>query len=917
MGRIQTNIGLFTGFPIGDTVEKLMQLAARPRDMLVGRVEDLKDEKMAVMELSALLAGVQYAAAALGNEDLYQQRTVASSHADLLAAQLTGDPPRGTYQFTPIRMVQYQQLISSGFRSDTDPLGGGRLTFRFGDDVQRSVGLDTFGGGQGVPGGAIRVTDRSGASAQIDLSLAQTVDDVLQAISQNTAINVTAVAAGDRIQLIDNTGQAASNLKVEEVARGTTAASLGLAGIDAADAVAFGQDVLWLSEDLDLHLLNDGSGVLTDRVFDDIQYQLRDGTTGTIDLSPMIPGSSDVDAEATLGEILDAINSAEPGKLQVEIAPDGDRLVLTDLTEGAGSFTVQSLYESTALEDLGLAGPSVGGVITGRRILGGMKTVLLSSLSGGSGFGSLGSLTLTDRSGASGAVDLSGAETLDDVIEIINAAGVGIVARVNRARNGIELLDTTGASAGNLIVANADATATADKLGIAVDADVNSVNSGDLHLQVVAENTSLGDLNGGAGVARGRLTIRDSSGQQDELNLAGSNIQTVGDVIRAINRLDLQIRAKLNETGDGIRILDLAGGTGTLTVVEGSSTTAADLHLLGGAVEVDVDGQMTQVVDGSATYAVELGENDSLDDLRQKIDDLGAGVRASILYDGSGRPYRLALQSQQPGTAGRLVFDTSEIDLSLTETVRAQDALLAYGEAGSNVLISSSSNAFCDVVPGVRLEILQPSSTLVTITVDESHTNLVAGVQTMVDNYNRFRNKLRELTRYDAETDTRSVLTGDSAALRLDTDLSYLLSGRFRGAGPIQSLAEVGISLNDDGTLELDESKLQAKLEEDPQAVETFFSDEQFGLSARLEDLIERLSAEQSSLLAERLNALTRKIEQSQERIAFLNSRLDQQRERLYMQFYRMELAIGKMQSTLSAIEKIQPLAPLTARSES
>lgn len=1041
MGRIQLSTGLITGIKIEDTVEALMQLAARPRNLVSKRTQVLKQEQVAVSELAALLYTVQYTATNLDKDDLYDERTVQSSNASVLSATLTGDPPKGNYQFTTVRLAQYHQLLSSGFETDTGLIGGGTLTFRFGAHVERSLDLDAFGGGQGVARGMIRITDRSGASAEIDLSTVQTVDDVLEAINSNATIDVTAATNGDCIRLTDHTGQTVSNLKVQEIGGGTTAASLGLAGIDAAEDSADGQDVVWLTDDLELDLLNDGSGLLVDQVLDDIHYELSDGTSGDIDLSPR--SGAEVDEETTLGDVLDVINAAAPGKLKAEIAPDGDRLLLTDLTTGGETFTLQSLNDSSALKDLGLDGDSVDGVITGRRILGGVKTVLLSSMEGGQGLGELGTLALTDRSGASDTVDLSGAETLSDVIDLVNAAAVGIVAQVNQATKGIELVDTTGASAGNLIVANADATNTADKLAIAVDADVTSVDSGDLHLQIIAHNTELSDLNGEAGVARGKLTIYDTTGQHAQLDLANDGIQTVGDVIRTINGLGLQIQAELNETGDGIRIRDLAQGDGSLRVEEGNYTTAADLHLLGEAVEVEIDGQTTQVIDGSTTYVVELDDgtdqitNDtrldelnngdgvargsftivdtlgaeatldldatgiatvgglidainhfslaveaelnetgdgirirdlahgsktlqvlegdsttaedlhllgsveeidfegqttqvidgagayatvqSLGDLCEKINSLNAGVVATVLYDGSGKPYRLSLQSGQSGRAGELVVDTSAVDFTFQETARARDALLAFGEssaAGSGVLISSSSNTFENVISGIQLQVKQVSDTPVTVTVDTTDTTLVATVATMVDNYNRFRERLLELTEYNVESETRSILTGDSTALRLDTDLSYLLSGPFRGTGSIQSLAQLGVSFEDDGTLKFDQSSLKTGFAEDPEAVKSFFADAELGLSAKLGDLIERLSGEESSLLSERLKVLSAKIEDNEERIAFLNERLEAQRDRLYLDFYRMELAVAKLQSNLSVLDIIQPLTALTLSSD-
>ena len=85
---------------------------------------------------------------------------------------------------------------------------------------------------------------------------------------------------------------------------------------------------------MELDFLNDGNGVTRDPALPDIIYKLRDGTSGSIDLSPINTGSSSVDEEKTLGDIVDRINEAAPDKLRVEIAEDGKRLVIRDLTEG-------------------------------------------------------------------------------------------------------------------------------------------------------------------------------------------------------------------------------------------------------------------------------------------------------------------------------------------------------------------------------------------------------------------------------------------------------------------------------------------------------------------------------------------------------------------------------------------------------
>ena len=154
-----------------------------------------------------------------------------------------------------------------------------------------------------------------------------------------------------------------------------------------------------------------------------------------------------VPKEQTLGDVLATLNAVAPSKLRAELSGDGDRLVLTDLTTGGGTFQITAPNGSPALEQLGLSSRPPAGVITGRRLLAGLKTTLLASLDGGGRARHARRLDLTDRSGATTTVNLASAETLDDVVAAINAAAVDIEASVNDARNGIELTTPPAARA--------------------------------------------------------------------------------------------------------------------------------------------------------------------------------------------------------------------------------------------------------------------------------------------------------------------------------------------------------------------------------------------------------------------------------------------------------------------------------------
>ena len=932
MGRITTNIGLITGLPIADTVDKLILIEARPRELLVKRTERARAEQVAVTQLTALLIGVQSTAKKLAAAGNFNQRTLVSSNPEVLTARSTGETPLGTYQFTPLQLVQSHQLLSSGFASDTEPIGAGSVAFRFGGFLDEGVGLGLLGGGAGIDHGKIRITDRSGASAEIDLRFVKTVDEVLEAINSSTDLNVTAEAHGDAFRIRDNTGQTTSNLKIEEIGGGNTAASLGLADIDVDAAQVDGQDVLRLFGQLELDRLGDGGGVRFKSALPDLEVTFRDGSESLqIDFHrlPLLGDGGEESEEVeetpaeqprrerTLADVIATINEAAPERLRAEISADGDRIVLTDLTEDlGGQFTVNSAFGSKTIEDLGLSGAAVDGVLTGARLLGGLKTSLVSSLNGGAGFDELGALVITDRSGTSDTVDLAGAETVQQIIERINAVNVGVQARINDARNGIRLTDTTGQTASNLIIASADdGRDTAEALALASDAAVKQVNSGDLRLQVVSEATRLDALNGGSGVGSGSFRVFDAAGRSGFVNLAATGAKTVGDVITEINRLGLQIDARINDTGDGILIASTASGGGSIRVARAAGTTAADLRIEGESKPVEIAGNVKQVIDGATTFRLEIDAEDTLEDLVAKINGLGAGVLAAKVNDGSAvNPFRVSLLSARSGKAGELLFDTSQIDFSVEETAAARDARLLLGAATANssgVIVSSATNSFENVLPGISVDITDVSTSAVGVSVKSSNQNLLAGAKAFVEAYNALHTKLAELTRFDEVAQTAGVLLGDSSVLRVNAELSHLLSGRSFVSGSIRSLGEIGISLNETGKLNLDAEKLQAKFAQAPQDLELFFNDEQRGLAQQLQKTIDRLAGEGNSLLVNRAAALERRINTNLTKIEAFTDRLEVRRERLLLQFFRTETAIAKMQSNLDALAAIAPITPL------
>jgi flagellar hook-associated protein 2 len=904
MTRIQSSTGLITGIPIQETVDQLMAIASQPKTILTNRTRSLSNEKLAVTQLTSLLVAFQFETKQLAGDSVYNSRTVSTSDASL-SATIAADasPAVGNYLFTPVQTASAQQLLTQTFAHD-EAIGAGTLTFGNGGFVDQDISLAELNSGAGVTRGKIRVTDRSGATTIVDLSFARTVDDVLTAISENTEINVTATAVGDTFKLTDNSG-GSGNLKVQEVAGGKTAADLGLATIDTGLPTATGSDVFTLHTKSSLGQLNDGTGVQL-RTGNDLSISLADGTTVAVDL-----GSA-----KTLGDALTAINAASPTKFTASISSDGNRIELKDLTTGAGTFAVANVGTGTAADDLGLTKAAVADTITGRRLVSGLRDSLASSLKGGAGLGTLGHISITNRNNVTSDVNLSAAETLGQVVAAINSQAAGVTATINDARNGIQLTDTTGATLSNFIVANGDANNSATALGLIANTTVTKVNSGGLQRRQIGAATLLSSLKGGAGIDVGDFKITGTTGitRAVDLNQTGNVATTIGDVIARINALDgLGVEARINDRGDGIVLIDTADGTGKITVsAVGGHTTAADLRLLGTSVETDVNGDLKQVIDGTATATVTIDADDKLSDVVEKINALGRGVTASLLNDGTQQ--RLSISTDETGAGNQFLIDSSNTTLELQEITSGRDALIVYGSSGSGgVLVSSSTNEFKNVVDGVNLTVNDGSLKPVTVSVKATSSTVVNGVKEFVASYNSLRDTLAKATEFNADNLTTGILFGTNEALRVDSDLSQILTARFFGLGEFDSLAVVGITIDDKGKLKLDEAKLTAAFEKNPTALKKLFADKDRGFAARMDSSIEQLAGKNNSLLSARSDSLTKTIDGNNKRLEVMAARLDRQKERLLLQFYNIETTVSKLKSNLTALTSLQIIPPLTS----
>ncbi len=485
MGSIQLGTGLISGMDIQGTIEKLVSLQSGTLKNLKTRNEKYLLQQSYISQFTTLFSTSNYMIKNLTKTTVFDRRDVKSSNESVLGVSRNGNPPAGTHTFTPIRTASQHQILSSGVKSATEALGiTGNITVRYGRNLETNFELKNLNGGEGFARGQIRITDKSGDKATIDLRGATTMNDVLDAINNNTTISVRAEIDGDRLKLTDLSGQTDGKLIVQEVAGGTTAASLGLAGINTDSQSATGTQIVRLGLDLDLAALHDGNGFECNSFSEDLEITLADGTKATIDFSKftsatlkkdddgktvtdengkaVIDTPARHDDEITLGDLIKTITENETlkDKISITISSDGQRLEWKDLTykipteeddpdnpgekitvdKNKAKFSVKTLNGSSSLVSLGMvpsssasAVTSNNGTVTSTRIMGSLGSVLMSSLDGGAGIGftapngaEILKINVKDLTGKIATLefatdDVAKVETLEDYMKMVNA----------------------------------------------------------------------------------------------------------------------------------------------------------------------------------------------------------------------------------------------------------------------------------------------------------------------------------------------------------------------------------------------------------------------------------------------------------------------------------------------------------------
>ncbi len=431
-------------------------------------------------------------------------------------------------------------------------------------------------------------------------------------------------------------------------------------------------------------------------------------TLGTVEINEtgVVSFQVDLTQADSVGDVIDLIDQAAAdagSSVTASINAAGNGIGLTtggstlEVTESGEGMTARDLGMLTTGPLASVTGEDIQPAVTGWTQLQDLGGVALADLSAG---------FVINNGGRSGVINtsvLTGTDTVQDLLNLINTAELNVWAKLSDDGTGIDIVNrlsgcamTIGENGGN----------TAEALGI------RSMHAG----------TSLSALNRGQGVSGTagrtdfRIVARDGSSFEVDINDAdggldrnGDGFETLEDVLFAINEAaaaaGVGVSAGMAVDGNGIRLVDTTGVDGTLRVERMNLSYAVDdlgltgLEASGAGASVEVVGEDVNGIRAPGVFtalhdlheALLSGDQGEISAAGAQVEEMIAWVNRSLGEVGSrssALSARLSRTEEAVDATRKALSEVRDLDYAeaITRFQQAQTALQANLMAGSQTL---------------------------------------------------------------------------------------------------------------------------------------------------------------------------------------------------------------------------------------
>ncbi|MDN3236316.1 flagellar filament capping protein FliD [Pseudomonas sp. WAC2] len=321
-----------------------------------------------------------------------------------------------------------------------------------------------------------------------------------------------------------------------------------------------------------------------------------------------------------------------------------------------------------------------------------------------------------------------------------------------------------------------------------------------------------------------------------------------------------------------------------------------------------------------ASYDIDIPAGASLTGVRDAINQQlqTKGITANILSDANGS--RLVLSSTTTGAGTDLSISTQDSALSSFQvdgTVQTKDAngnlVSGFVDARpkdasftiDGLAMTSASNTLDKTISGLTVNLVSTGSSTVEVSTDKE--GLKKSVQTFVDAYNALISTTSSLTKVSSTvsssstTTSAAALTGDATVRSLLSDIrNELVNTQSSSSTGISMLSQLGIMTKQDGTLEVNSTKLDKALTENYSAVSGFFTGDT-GILKRLDDKVDSYTASKG-ILDNRETSLQSTLDSLSDQQDALDLRIENLQTALSAKYNAMDSLVAQLNATSTSV---------------
>lgn len=299
--------------------------------------------------------------------------------------------------------------------------------------------------------------------------------------------------------------------------------------------------------------------------------------------------------------------------------------------------------------------------------------------------------------------------------------------------------------------------------------------------------------------------------------------------------------------------------------------------------------------------------NNTLSQIRDAINNAtdNIGITATIVT-GDNDTARLTFTSNNTGASNQLSIGASGVptgDLgdfltsgggNMTNVTVAKDAIIVVD---SLTTVTRSSNKITDALGGVTLTLLEVTTSALTLDLARDDSAITSSVQSFASSFNSVRSTINNLRTGHLEADSTLLSIENMIIDELNTKAN--ISG-----GDFNYLAEIGLTMDKNGKMQVDSSNVTKALDTDFEGFAALFSDDDQGFAYRLEALLRNMT-QSDGLIDARTDGLGDTIDGIEDRIIAMERRLEDVEKRMRAQFGTMDRLVASLNNTSAYLNQI------------